>query len=242
MALLDTNGGSYAAACSLDFSKPPLYYDTFALRDSNGDEPLMQTWPYFRSSKSLDALLSMSPVPVTSCWNGMGKKGPVKKNLKIKDKKRADFFYTVAMPTTPFLSQSNPLRFRGIPDSLALHHLEGSECCLVHADNPFSTTHGVFLNPKVRVSYNRAAYEAVHPPATQNWVSSSPFSLTKVVLSLWENRLRRWFSTPFFWKRAIRRRVERWQEESNAEHRSEPGEFCLVDEMQVLVSNGWAHV
>ncbi|PHH88669.1 hypothetical protein CDD83_7237 [Cordyceps sp. RAO-2017] len=28
LALLDTNGGDYGAACSLDFSHPPLYYDT----------------------------------------------------------------------------------------------------------------------------------------------------------------------------------------------------------------------
>lgn len=70
--LLDTNDGVYAAACSLDFSKPPLYYDTFALRDSNGDEHVMQKWPYFRSAASRNALLALSPVPVKSCWNGMG--------------------------------------------------------------------------------------------------------------------------------------------------------------------------
>lgn len=144
----------------------------------------------------------------------------------------------VVMPTTPFLSQNNnPLKFRGIPDSLALHHLEGSECCLIHADNPLAATHGVFLNPRVRVGYNRAAYEAVHPSGTRNWVSSS---LSNIVLPFWENRLRRWFSTPVFWRRAIRRRVGRWEDEDK--ERYEPGEFCLVDEMQVLVSNGWAHV
>jgi hypothetical protein len=27
LKLLDTNGGEYAAACSLDFSSPPDYYD-----------------------------------------------------------------------------------------------------------------------------------------------------------------------------------------------------------------------
>jgi hypothetical protein len=54
--LLNTNDGVYAAACSLDYSRPPLYYDTFALRDSHGDEHVMH----------------MSPVPVKSCWNGMG--------------------------------------------------------------------------------------------------------------------------------------------------------------------------
>ncbi|KAJ5794618.1 CAZyme family GT69 [Penicillium paradoxum] len=70
--LLDTNHGEYGAACSLDFSKPPDYYDTFALRDIQGHEPIMQTWPYFSSAVSRHAMKNMAPVPVTSCWNGMG--------------------------------------------------------------------------------------------------------------------------------------------------------------------------
>lgn len=72
MRLLDTNGGEYAAACSLDFSKAPYFYDTFALRDSQGHEAIMQTWPYFRSKASRYAAERFLPVPVTSCWNGMG--------------------------------------------------------------------------------------------------------------------------------------------------------------------------
>jgi hypothetical protein len=70
--LLDTRGGDYAAACSLDFSKPPAFYDTFALRDSEGHAAVMQSWPYFRSRASRDALKASEPVPVTSCWNGIG--------------------------------------------------------------------------------------------------------------------------------------------------------------------------
>lgn len=70
--LLETRGGDYAAACSLDFSKPPAFYDTFALRDSDGHAALMQSWPYFRSRASRDALKASEPVPVTSCWNGIG--------------------------------------------------------------------------------------------------------------------------------------------------------------------------
>jgi hypothetical protein len=73
LRLLDTNGGEYAAACSLDFSKPPDFYDTFALRDSSGHEAIMQTWPYFRSYASRYAAERFLPVPVASCWNGMGK-------------------------------------------------------------------------------------------------------------------------------------------------------------------------
>lgn len=72
LRLLDTNGGDYAAACSLDFAKPPYFYDTFALRDSGGHEAVMQTWPYFRSYASRYAAERFLPVPVASCWNGMG--------------------------------------------------------------------------------------------------------------------------------------------------------------------------
>lgn len=70
--LLSTRGGEYAAACSLDFSEPPAFYDTFALRDIEGQEALMQTWPFFRASKSRSAMKANRPVPVKSCWNGMG--------------------------------------------------------------------------------------------------------------------------------------------------------------------------
>ena len=73
MTLLDTNGGSYAAACSLDFMHPPAYYDTFALRDSEGHEPVTATFPYFRSRVSRNAMIAGKPVPVQSCWNGAGK-------------------------------------------------------------------------------------------------------------------------------------------------------------------------
>lgn len=72
IALLETNRGRYAAACSLDFSKPPAFYDTFALRDTNGEKYVTQSWPYFRSRESRKALLRHEPVPVASCWNGIG--------------------------------------------------------------------------------------------------------------------------------------------------------------------------
>ncbi|GAB1193730.1 hypothetical protein APSETT444_002958 [Aspergillus pseudonomiae] len=70
--LLSTRGGNYAATCSLDFSKPPNFYDTFALRDAEGHDILMQSWPYFRSRASRRAMKDSQPVPVTSCWNGVG--------------------------------------------------------------------------------------------------------------------------------------------------------------------------
>lgn len=72
LTLLNTNDGNYAAACSMDFKKPPYFYDTFALRDADGHEHASQTWPYFRSSTSRDAVKQGRPAPVSSCWNGMG--------------------------------------------------------------------------------------------------------------------------------------------------------------------------
>lgn len=72
-ALLDTNHGDYAAACSVDFSKPPNYYDTFALRDAAGHEAVSSTWPFFRDAATRYAMKHFAPIQVKSCWNGIGK-------------------------------------------------------------------------------------------------------------------------------------------------------------------------
>jgi len=197
--LLSTRGGDYAAACGLDFSKPPAFYDTFALRDAEGHEAMMQNWPYFRSKVSRRAMIYGEAVPVRSCWNG----------VVVMD---AESFY-------------RGLNFRAIPDSLAKLHLEGSECCLIHADNPGR----VWMNPNVRVGYNEGAYRQVKG---SSWMS--------IAWGLWTNRLRRWFSSAWFREVVIRRRVEKWEKDNPGSH--EAGGFCLIDEMQVLIKNGWAHV
>ena len=227
---MDTNGGEYAAACSLDFSKPPLYYDTFALRDIEGYEHVMQTWPYFKARTSRNALVSnMDAVPVASCWNGIGEKESLA--ISMLDCSSNQVLFVVAMPAEPFVS-STKLRFRGVPDSLAEHHLEGSECCLIHADNPLSRTLGVYVNPRVRVGYNGPAYEATHPRGA--WVS--PWQIFR---GIWLNRLIRWTRVKFEGV-VVRSRVGHWENER--EGNREPGEFCLINEMQVLAHNGWAHV
>ncbi|KAF2631871.1 glycosyltransferase family 69 protein [Macroventuria anomochaeta] len=207
--LLNTNDGDFAAACSLDFSQPPQFYDTFALRDAEGHERLMQTWPYFRARESRRAMLRNRPVPVTSCWNGI-----------------------VAMPAGPFVS-SPSLQFRGIPDSLAASHVEGSECCLIHIDNPLRVEKRTYVNPQVRVGYSGEAYDAVHP---QGLLLSS----WQVFKALWENRIRRWMTSPWLKEGEVSRRVKRWK--SMSRENEEAGEICLINEMQVLVENGWAHV
>jgi hypothetical protein len=138
------------------------------------------------------------------------------------------------MPTSAFTGIQG-LKFRGVDDTLAASHLEGSECCLIHADNPASRTRGVFLNPAVRVGYNRNAYDAVHPQGGGSWLS-----LSQIWFGLWRNRLARWSTTPWFKERLVHGRVERW--ERAAKGREEKGEFCLINEMQVVVDNGWAHL
>ncbi|KAL8921806.1 MAG: hypothetical protein Q9208_005563 [Pyrenodesmia sp. 3 TL-2023] len=208
--LLSTRSGEYAAACSLDFSQPPHYYDTFALRDSDGDEAVTSTYPYFRSSASRNALISGQPVPVQSCWNGI-----------------------IAFDAAPFYHMP-PLRFRGIPDSLARYHLEASECCLVHADNPLTSTRGVWLNPNVRVGYNPAAYDLVH--------QSAPWpAITDSILGIWKNRFWRWITPTFHKKLKIRGRLKEWTRKGLGEISGRES-ICLINEMQVLVANGWAHV
>lgn len=208
--LLHTRGGNYAAACALDFSKAPSYYDTFALRDSEGHEAVMATWPYFRSHASRSALKRGDAVPVSSCWNGM-----------------------VIMEAGPFYHKTLPLHFRGISDSLALSHLEGSECCLIHQDNPLTQKHGVYVNPHVRVGYSKEAYDFMHGPGQD-------LSLPTYLFRTWENRMKRWFTTDWFKLRLVNDRLHRWRGLDPT--RDEIGVKCLINEMQVLAGNGWAHV
>ncbi|KAI2793731.1 hypothetical protein POX_a00315 [Penicillium oxalicum] len=234
LELLNTNHGDYAAACSLDFSKPPFYYDTFALRDSHGHEAVTPIWPFFRDASSRHAMKKLLPVPVKSCWNGMGifHHSSFEKELVQISKCSANHGVVVAMPAAPFFA-SPPLRFRGIPDSLASHHLEGSECCLIHADNPLSRDHGVYLNPRVRVGYTTAAYVAVNP--TLNWLTPRA-----VLQGLWWNRISRWTNFAYFKERPISRKITQWA--SLSADRQEAGGFCVVDEMQILDPRGWYHV
>jgi hypothetical protein len=137
----------------------------------------------------------------------------------------------VAMPAEPFLGE-RALRFRGTNDSLAEHHLEGSECCLVHADNPLSATKGVWLNTGVQVGYNMTAYNAIHSP-------DAFMSPLRMYFRMWQNRLLRWTTTPWFKERVVHQRVAKWAEETGEK---EPGEYCLVNEMQVIFERGWKHV
>lgn len=161
--------------------------------------------------------MSNSPVPVKSCWNGI-----------------------IVFQAEPFYKDST-LQFRGISDGLALHHLEGSECCLIHADNPLSASRGVWLNPNVRVLYDPKIDQVVNPK-TGSWPSRGD-----KFKGIWGNRFARWTGFPrrISERYVVRKRLQIWRDEAKHKEKKEvdeAGTYCLINEMQVLVYNGWAHV
>ena len=215
MTLLHTRDGAYAAVCSMDFKVYPSYYDTFALRDERGDKAASYHWPWFLSPAARAAARRGDAVRVESCWNGM-----------------------VLFDAAPFYTDP-PLQFRGIDDSLADLHLEASECCLIHADNPLSAqrNRGVWLNPNVRVGYNVAAYRRVQGTFPGAWAA---------VQGAWANRWLRWrCSLQFSLESAtVRRRLRDWGEATpvGERQRTEAGVSCLINEKQIMWQNGWKHL
>lgn len=153
----------------------------------------------------------MTPVPVKSCWNG-----------------------AVVFKSKPFYD-SPPLRFRGVSDSLAKHHLEGSECCLIYGDMP-QKDRGIWLNPNVRVGYNATAYANVHP-VNGAWPDGS-----EKFWGMWRNRMSRWLGglSRSIERSSVKKKVRRWEAEKNGN--KETGVHCLINEMQVLFESGWKHV
>jgi hypothetical protein len=73
----------------------------------------------------------------------------------------------VAVRKGPFVAD-HPMRFRAIADSLAASHLEWSECCLIHVDNPLSPAEHIYVNPNVRVAYGVDVYDVVHSICSQS--------------------------------------------------------------------------
>ncbi|RMD40777.1 hypothetical protein DV735_g4379, partial [Chaetothyriales sp. CBS 134920] len=228
VSLLATNGGSYSVACAIDFQFPAAMaslYDTFALRDARGARTLAGHFPYFRAAESRQAVLRGDSAPVQSCWNGM-----------------------VLMDASPFYPsvgvdgrQVDGLRFRAISDSLAAKHLEASECCLINADLAAmgAAEHGIYINPAVRVAYTDKAYNLTHTGAdATGFITASNY-----LLATWLFRLAGWVesSASRALDEKVHSRVAKWQHDNTLEHRNETGEMCLIDEMHLLIWNGWKH-
>ena len=128
-------------------------------------------------------------------------------------------YLLVVMDAAPFYD--NKLMFRGIPDSLAGEHVEASECCLIHADNPLSGTKGVWLNPQIRVGYSAEAYGSVNPGNA--WLSRFD-----ILYGVWKSRVSRWLTTPWFKGQIVNRRLSAWKIQDRK--RQEVGTLCLINE------------
>lgn len=194
--------------CPLDFSLPNQLYDSFALRAADGKPIYSNDYPYVSSRETRNALKRADPMPVHSCWNGVA-------------------IFDAAPFQRPNATQ--PLRFRGIADNLAARHLEGSECCLIHYDNPITSKKGVWVNPRVRVGYNSEAYQSVRSFPT--WSQS--------VIGWWTSMGASILGLPFRSPRVMKE-VKRW--EAQDKNNYEPGKPCLVDEMHILLNRGWIHL
>lgn len=233
LTLLATNQGSYDVACGIDFRFPPALYDVFAVRDIEKRGPVMATFPYFRAQETRQTIMAGLPARVASCWNGALIVDAAPYYDRIRGDEHGHRMYA-------------GLRFRGVSDSLAVQHLEASECCLIHAD---LVAHGhgkkgIFLNPAVRVGYDAHAYALTHIGQEEGFMS-----LWDYVMGAWKNRLVRWknngvSSSAGQNMKDVYRRISKWEAEGakNGEHRKEAGDFCTIDEMHILVENGWKHV
>ncbi|KAH0542536.1 hypothetical protein FGG08_003041 [Glutinoglossum americanum] len=161
--LFDTNRGDYAAACALDFINPIKYYDTFALRDTEGNGIGLPFYPFFTFGESRSAVLAgRESIPVKSCWGGM-----------------------VAFDATYFTRHEDtlqpPVRFRSEMEDA----WDASECCLIHADiaDPSRT----FLNPYIRTSYDYGTFRLLgfarriekawtYPHRFLSWIVGMPWA------------------------------------------------------------------
>jgi hypothetical protein len=165
----ETGRASYRAACSVDFIRlGTTLYDTFVVRDIEGSQTGWIFFPWFLprgESISRNMVLSESDaVPVKSCWSGIAAFD-------------AKFFQTPVStvhtkPDTgellPPTSEKSLLKFRHVPEVF----WENAECCLIHADIEYlfpqenSTSlstdikkdGGVYINPYVRVAYDKSAF------------------------------------------------------------------------------------
>jgi len=241
LTLFATNGGVYDVACGIDFHYLPLIYDTFVLRDSNGDWVASREVPFFRSRKSRSPILKGLPAPVKSCWNGIivADAAPYYEQYN-----RVQTYDAEGLAITT----NEGLKFRGIPDALASKRLEASECCLIHADliDRGQVKKGIYVNPAVRVGYTETkglqgtSYDLVHTgPTGMGYVTLGGY-----VFGVWKCRLKRWFTSPWFVMRRVWSRIGEWKREGKKldEIREEVGGYCTVDEGQFIVWNGWKHV
>lgn len=148
--LFSTNKGNYHAACAVDFTHGPLFYDIFATRDYDGYPTGHPLYPWFAPVSSAtsrnDIRRQTDAVRVRSCWGGMAafEARPFRPTPEVESR---------------CVSKSSclPLQFRGSNESF----WEASECCLIFADmeEQLGRSDRVFINPYVRVAYTKRNFD-----------------------------------------------------------------------------------
>lgn len=141
----------YQAACAVDFINAFKFYDRFATRDFEGYTTGIPFFPWFtdagQATSRQDVFEQKDAVRVRSCWGGM-------------TAFEARWFQNqLPNETNDFGFELSPLRFRYEADPF----WDASECCLIHADltylhqgNNITTDSGIFMNPYIRVAYDRS--------------------------------------------------------------------------------------
>jgi Cryptococcal mannosyltransferase 1 len=152
--LFATNAASgkaeYRAACSMDFSNPFKFYDTFASRDFEGYSMGLPIYPWFssagKSQSRQDVFDQKDAVRVKSCWGGM-----VAFDAKF-FQLTADAFDDLDTAGSIDGANFTGFRFRSETDLFR----ESAECCLFQADiqSPESDDTGIYMNPYIRVAYD----------------------------------------------------------------------------------------
>jgi hypothetical protein len=150
----------------------------------------------------------------------------------------------VSLNASPFQNKTHPVRFRAIPASLSLQtgFLEGSESCLIHADMRSnlpslsnSSSSQIYVNPLVRVSYTKSAYNAQNS-VFQVFIEKIVGPIVALVYDLGDW----WFQCRLARYAADRReKIQQWERRTGLE---EVGEHCLIDNLQLLTPWGWEHV
>ena len=137
--LLSTNNEDFDAVCGLDM-KNHFFYDAWVTIDLDGNG-LKKFFPFFLNKEGQDLVAYHKPIRVFSCWNGvMAFKALPLKNKRIQFRHKINY-------TLPHNKIKNPID----------NYFE-SECTYFHIDMHSLGYTKRFINPDVRVSYQKEGY------------------------------------------------------------------------------------
>ncbi|MCJ1429742.1 hypothetical protein MMC29_007657 [Sticta canariensis] len=229
----------YQAACAVDFINAFKFYDRFATRDFEGYTTGIPFFPWFtnagQATSRQDVFGQKDAVRVRSCWGGMTAFEAKWFQHRLPDK------------SNNFGFEISPLRFRYEADPF----WDASECCLIHADltylhqgNNITTDSGIFMNPYIRVAYDRSTVSWLPYTRRVERLYSVIHNILNYVVGMPEANPRR-LENPGdeavekVWKydevsKSNSRPHGSYQETSRV---AEPGRFCGTRKLMVLIEN-----